>query len=96
MTDYSSTMFDFAVLNRPLLFYTYDLEAYAKGRGMYFDFEAEAPGPFFFETEELIAFLKNPNYEQYAERYKAFREKFCSWDDGHASEKVVELIESFH
>lgn len=93
MTDYSSTMFDYAVLNRPMIFYTYDFEEYAEGRGMYFDFESEAPGPLILDTMQLIDFLKKPDFTPYEENYRLFREKFCQWDDGHAAEKVVDLIE---
>ncbi len=95
MTDYSSTMFDYALLGRPLIFYTYDFDEYASGRGMYFDFKKDAPGPFIEDTESLISFLKHPDFTPYQEKYKAFREKFCSWEKGTASEKVVELIKSF-
>ena len=46
ITDYSSVMFDYAILNRPMLFFTYDLEDYRDTlRGFNFDFVAEAPGP---------------------------------------------------
>ena len=45
VTDYSSMMFDFANTGRPMLFFTYDLEAYRDEiRGFYFDFGAQAPG----------------------------------------------------
>ena len=94
MTDYSSVMFDYSILKRPMIFYTYDLDAYCDNRGFYFDFLAEAPGPFVKNTEELIGVLKNHDFGQYKERYDAFNEKYNSWDDGRASEKVVEIIKN--
>ena len=43
VTDYSSTMFDFAVTGKPMLFYTYDLDRYRDDvRGFYFDLERRA------------------------------------------------------
>ncbi len=96
MTDYSSTMFDYAVLNRPIIFYTYDLEEYCSNRGLYFDFKAEAPGPLIENTEDLIAFLQNPDYTPYKEKMQAFREKFNCWEDGKGSKRIVELIRSFN
>ncbi|MFW5652053.1 MAG: CDP-glycerol glycerophosphotransferase family protein [Acetivibrio ethanolgignens] len=92
MTDYSSVMFDYSILKRPMIFYTYDLDDYCDNRGFYFDFLAEAPGPFVKNTDELIAVLKEHNFEQYKEKYDAFNKKYNSWDDGRASEKVVEII----
>ncbi len=56
VTDYSSAMFDFAATGRPMVFFTYDLEAYRDNlRGFYFDFEAEAPGPLLNTTGDVAA-----------------------------------------
>ena len=45
VTDYSSTMFDFAITGKPLLFFTYDLDDYRDDlRGFYFDFAESRPG----------------------------------------------------
>ncbi|MCR4842736.1 MAG: CDP-glycerol glycerophosphotransferase family protein [Eubacterium sp.] len=93
MTDYSSTMFDYAVLDRPLIFYTYDLEGYFEGRGVYFDFEADAPGPLIGNTEDLIEFLKAPDFSAYQDKYRAFREKFNCREDGKGSSRICDIIE---
>src|SRR5699024_10812527 len=59
ITDYSSVFFDYGILNRPILFYTYDLESYRDQlRGFYYNFEQEAPGPLIFTTKELIKQIK--------------------------------------
>lgn len=92
MTDYSSVMFDYSILKRPMIFYTYDLDEYCDNRGFYFDFLEEAPGPFVRNTDELISVLKEHDFAQYKDKYNAFNEKYNSWDDGKASEKVVEII----
>ena len=53
-------MFDFANTGRPMLFFTYDLEAYRDEiRGFYFDFVAKAPGPLLQTTDELAAALQD-------------------------------------
>jgi CDP-glycerol glycerophosphotransferase len=95
VTDYSSVMFDFAITGRPLLFFTYDLEFYRDQlRGFYFDFEAEAPGPLCRTSDELIAALGDVRgvERSHADRYAAFREKYCYLDDGHASSRVVDRV----
>ena len=95
ITDYSSVMFDFANTNRPMIFFTYDLEEYRdRIRGFYLDFEKEAPGPFVFNTEEIIECIKNIDQikEDYKERYKRFRENYCPLEDGNASKRVVDLV----
>ncbi len=93
ITDYSSVMFDYSILKRPMLFFTYDLEDYKDNlRGFYFDFIEEAPGPITKTTGELIASIKNYKEEEYKEKYDAFHNKFNHADDGMASKKVVDLI----
>lgn len=94
ITDYSSVMFDYSVLKRPMLFFTYDLEDYKDNlRGFYFDFLEEAPGPITRTTPELIDTIINYNENDYKEKYEAFHNKYNHVDDGNASKKVVKLIE---
>ena len=95
VTDYSSTMFDFAVTGRPQLFYTYDLAAYRDSlRGFYFDFAPVAPGPLLETTPELVDALGDLDgvTARYAERYAAFQERFAHLEDGRATERVIERV----
>lgn len=94
ITDYSSVMFDYSLLKRPMFFFTYDLEDYRDNlRGFYFDFIEEAPGPIVSTTRELVDSIKTYNEKEYEEKYKAFYQKYNHADDGKASAKVVEVIE---
>ncbi|MCR5829369.1 MAG: CDP-glycerol glycerophosphotransferase family protein [Lachnospiraceae bacterium] len=101
ITDYSSVMFDYALLERPMFFYAYDLERYRdKLRGWYFDFEQEAPGPISRDTDSLIKDIVSLGTdreltEKWQDKRKAFRDKFASFEDGHASECVAKKIENF-
>ena len=95
VTDYSSTMFDFAITGRPLLFYTYDLEDYRdRLRGFYFDLEDVAPGPLVRTSKELVSAIADLDAvrAQYADRYAAFRQTFCCLEDGHATDRVLDLL----
>ncbi len=95
ITDYSSVFFDFAATGRPILFYCYDLELYAgQVRGFYLDPYAELPGPVARTTSELLALLGDlPGVAvRHAERYAAFRERFCSANDGRAAQRVVDAV----
>lgn len=95
ITDYSSVFFDYANLKRPMLFFAYDYEDY-KGeiRGMYFDMNKELPGPILQTNDELVDALHNIDTisELYKDRYDKFYEKFCSVDDGHASERAINIV----
>lgn len=95
ITDYSSVFFDYANLKRPMLFFTYDLEKYRDVlRGFYFDIEKEVPGPLVFTSEEVVDAIKNIEEvkKQYSQIYDEFYHRFCEWEDGHASEKVVKSV----
>ena len=95
ITDYSSVFFDFANLKRPMLFYTYDLDKYRDVlRGFYINMEEELPGPLVFTTDEVIDTIKHMDEitEKYADRYVTFYDKFCGWEDGHSSQRVVETV----
>ncbi|MDF2803307.1 MAG: tagF [Anaerocolumna sp.] len=94
ITDYSSVMFDYSLLNRPCLFFAYDLDNYKDNlRGFYFDFIEEAPGPIVATTQELINAIKDYDHKEYEEKYKAFTLKFNHADNGNASGEVVDLIQ---
>ncbi|MGI6500928.1 MAG: bifunctional glycosyltransferase/CDP-glycerol:glycerophosphate glycerophosphotransferase [Anaerostipes sp.] len=95
ITDYSSVFFDYANLKRPILFFTYDLESYRDVlRGFYIDIEKEVPGPLLFTNDEIIHAIKNIEQvkEEYSEKYEAFYQRFCCWDDGQASKRIVEKV----
>jgi CDP-glycerol glycerophosphotransferase len=94
ITDYSSLMFDFANTGRPILFFTYDLEAYRDElRGFYFDFGI-VPGPLLRTSPEVVEAVASADdvRAKYDGAYRAFQEKFCAFDDGTASAEVVSTV----
>jgi CDP-glycerol glycerophosphotransferase len=94
VTDYSSLMFDYAVLDRPIVVYAPDWEAYRVVRGTYFDLTAEPPGTVTRTEPELLeAFASGAIRGEDAERARAaFRTRFCSLEDGRAAERVVRRV----
>lgn len=96
ITDYSSIFIDFLVLNRPVIFYTYDLEEYIHDRGLYFDMEKDMPGPNCSTVEEVVDAIHHLDEVEvkYHDLYQEMRERFCGREDGHASERVCDII--FH
>jgi CDP-glycerol glycerophosphotransferase len=90
ITDYSSIMFDYAVLDRPIVIHAPDWEIYRTLRGTYFDLMEEHPGPITRTEAEVVDAIRagDPAPEARA----AFRAKFCSLDDGHAAERVVRRV----
>jgi CDP-glycerol glycerophosphotransferase len=95
VTDYSSTMFDFAITGKPLVFFTYDLDDYRdRLRGFYFDLADVAPGPMVSTSKELVATLGDLAgvAAEHRDRYARFRETFAVLEDGHATERVLDLL----
>ncbi|WP_455675838.1 CDP-glycerol glycerophosphotransferase family protein [Pradoshia sp.] len=95
ITDYSSVMFDYANLKRPMLFYVYDFEEYRdRTRGFYMDFEAEAPGPLLKTSTDLIEALLQLNQviADYEKKYQQFYGRYCYLEDGHATDRVVRKV----
>ncbi|GAA2636257.1 bifunctional glycosyltransferase/CDP-glycerol:glycerophosphate glycerophosphotransferase [Streptomyces axinellae] len=91
VTDYSSLMFDYANLDRPLVLHIPDWEAYRAARGTYFDVTAEPPGLVAYGQDELTDILATGAHDtpHARELRAAFRTRFCPYDDGRAAERVV-------
>ena len=94
VTDYSSIMFDYAVLDRPIVVHAPDWEAYKEERGTYFDLTEEPPGPVTRTTDELVGALESgaASDGRSAELRAAFRERFCAQDDGSVSARVAQRL----
>ena len=87
ITDYSSVLFDYANLKRPMIFYMYDLERYQEDiRGFYINLE-EMPGPIVKTQSELISAIKYS--KKYEKEYGEFLMKYNRLDDGKAAERLV-------
>ena len=95
LTDYSSAMFDFAVTGKPIVFSAPDLETFAGTlRGFYFDLLPVAPGPVTRSLDETAAALSDLSAvgQEHAAAYAAFQATYCSLEDGHATDRVLELL----
>ena len=95
VTDYSSVMFDYSILDRPIFLFTYDMEEYRdKLRGMYFDIEELPPGPIVYtskELEEAIINLDQTEKENKSLRHR-FIEEFNPYECGNSSEKIFNEV----
>jgi CDP-glycerol glycerophosphotransferase len=94
VTDYSSVMFDYAVLDRPVVIYASDWDDYVRLRGVYVDLMTEAPGHVVTTEEDLAEVLVTRRAwdDVSAARRQAFRARFTSLEDGRASERVVRRL----
>ncbi|MET8949719.1 bifunctional glycosyltransferase/CDP-glycerol:glycerophosphate glycerophosphotransferase [Streptomyces sp. NPDC004393] len=94
ITDYSSIMFDYANLDRPIVVYADDWDVYREIRGVYFDLVEAPPGRVARTPEELTALFRDGTYADASAAVlrTAFRQRFCQFDDGRAAERVVRRV----
>lgn len=97
ITDYSSILFDFTLLDRPIIFYPYDIHLYMeKCRNLNYDYFKELPGPFVMNEEELFEVIKRIDIiwadNVYREKYMMFKRKFHYYDDGKACERLLNYL----
>ncbi|MFE2131171.1 bifunctional glycosyltransferase/CDP-glycerol:glycerophosphate glycerophosphotransferase [Streptomyces amritsarensis] len=94
VTDYSSLMFDYAALDRPIVIHADDWEAYEAARGTYFDLRSCPPGAIARTQDELVDIFTTGHWQgsRSAQLRSAFRARFCPYDDGHAAERVVRRV----
>lgn len=91
ITDYSSTMFEFSLMYKPVFLYAPDIEEYKKDRDFYFDIFS-LPFPVAETEEQLYKLIESFDRETYTERLKNFFDELGIVEDGNAAKRVVELI----
>jgi CDP-glycerol glycerophosphotransferase (TagB/SpsB family) len=99
ISDYSSIFFDYLLLDRPLVFYPYDLEDYRKySRALYDDYDTVTPGPKAYDVDGLQRTLTAllSSYDQHASRYAAeraaVRNRFYEYVDDGASSRLFDAL----
>ncbi|GGH76592.1 CDP-ribitol ribitolphosphotransferase [Pullulanibacillus pueri] len=90
ITDYSSTIYEYSLLNKPMLFYAFDLEEYIATRDFYDDFKDFVPGKIVKNFDELLTALENNDYE--FEKVEVFRNKNFEFLDAGASDRVIDWL----
>lgn len=92
VTDYSSVFFDYAILERPILFFMYDMEKYRDDiRGFYMDID-ELPGPVVRTESELAESIMNVKQSNDKDAIKRFNMIYNTKNDGMAAKRLAEKI----
>ena len=93
ITDYSSVIFEYALLKKPIGFFCYDLAIY--DRGFYLNYPDDLPGEVYENQEQLEEFLQDSENTKLTEKYDTFIKKYMSGCDGHSCERLAGLINSY-
>lgn len=91
ITDYSSTMFESLIADKPVIIYANDIESYINERGLYFDFN-ELPFKLAKNNNELINIVRNNNIEELKKNYNIFKNKIVLKETGKSSSLICKLI----
>ena len=92
ISDYSSIVFDYSILERPILCYGYDCDAYLAMRGSYIDIHSFYRDGIIQDEDTLINAIVNMDYEDHCRfTREQIRDKYLS-SYGNAAEKAVEII----
>lgn len=87
VSDYSSVPFEYAILEKPMIFFPYDLEKYERERGLWKKYEELVPGPIVKSTEELIECIENGAFDR--EKIREFKEVWNAYSRGFSSRNLV-------
>ena len=90
ITDYSSVIYEFSLLNKPMLFYAYDKDAYSAVRGFHRDYDATAPGKVCPTFDELVKALQNEDYDM--SKLDAFRRENFDYLDTGSADRVIDWL----
>ena len=91
ITDYSSVVFEYSLLGKPIIFYAYDINDYDLERGFYYKYEDFVPGPIVYNMKELVNAIKNIEKFDY-EKLEKFKNRFMSGCDGHATNRILKSL----
>lgn len=90
ITDYSSAYYEFALVEKPVIFFTYDRETYELTRGVHKSVKDTAPGKVCDTFEDMMKALRNKDYDY--EKTEQFRKENFSNYDGNAADKIIDAI----
>lgn len=90
ITDYSSIMIEYSILNRPIIFFAYDLDNYLSNeRGFYFDYK-DVPGTIVKNTSELIDVIKNSKFNM--DKLEKFLKFQFDYIDDKSSKRIIDFV----
>ena len=90
ITDYSSSIYEFSLMDKPMLFYAFDRDEYCSERGFHRDYESNVPGRIVTTFDELIDAIYKEDYD--FEKVAEYVDKNFDRVDCHASERVIKAI----
>ena len=92
ISDYSASMADYSILERPVLCFAYDYEQYSDERGLYLDYEKEMPSGILRTDDDVLRYIKTMNYADECEKTKMLLKNRLLQYGGHATEECLKYL----
>ena len=92
ITDYSSIIFEYSILTRPMIFFVPDLNKYQSMRGFYVDYMSFVPGSIVKNLDELLKCIEHP--ERQIDKITKIKNQYFDFQDGKSTMRVIKFIES--
>ncbi len=90
VTDYSSNIFEYSLMRKPMMFFAFDKIQYSFSRGFHRDYEESAPGKVCYTFEELLEAFRKADFEY--EKVEKYIEHHFDYIDSNASDRVIDWL----
>lgn len=90
ITDYSSNIFEFSLMRKPMLFFAFDEIQYSFSRGFHRDYEESAPGKVCHTFDEVMTALETQDFDY--EKVEEYVDVHFDYIDSGASDRVIDWI----
>ncbi len=90
ITDYSSNIFEYSLMKKPMLFFAYDEIQYSFSRGFHRDYKESTPGKIVHTFSELLTAIENSDFEY--EKVQEYIDEHFDYIDSNASDRVIDWL----
>ena len=90
ITDYSSSMYEFLLMRKPMLFFAFDKNQFATSRGFHRDYDTNVPGKVCESFAELMQAIRTEDYE--FEKVEQFHGRYLDYTDGGNCDRVIDWL----
>ncbi len=88
ITDYSSCIYEYSLMKKPMLFFAFDEMQYSISRGFHHDYRLAAPGKVCNTFDELLEAIKNKDFE--AEKVEQYVARNFDIIDSNSADRVID------
>lgn len=92
ISDYSASIIDFSILERPIITFAYDYESYKSERGLYLDYVNDMPSGILRTEEEVLDYILNMDYKDECNKTKVMIKERMLEVGGDATKACTELL----